>query len=168
MSRFRIEKLAKQKRSGFDCGNIELNEYLQRIAGQDQRRRYAVCFLAVEIKSDVVAGYYSLSSGSVDLDRLPEELAKRLPRYPVVPVIKIGRLAVDESFQGSGLARVLLVDVYSRIFDLDVGAYAVAVDAIDEHAEAFYLHHGFVKMQNREASDRLLVLPINYATSAST
>lgn len=163
MSRFRIEKLAKHKRADFDCANPELNDYLQRHSGQDQRRRYAVCFLAIDIESDIVAGYYTLSSGTVDHDRLPEDLAKRLPRYPAVPIVKIGRLAVDQSFQGMGLPRILLADAYTRILHLEVGAYAIAVDAIDDPAEAFYLHHGFIKMQSREASDRLLILPIRKA-----
>ena len=60
MSQFRIERLAEQKRSGFDCGNANLNEYLQQHAGRDQRRRCAVCFLAIEIETDAVAGYYSI------------------------------------------------------------------------------------------------------------
>ena len=71
--RFRVERLAKQDRSSFDCGNDELNRYLKHAAGQDQRRRYAVCFLAIENETEAIAGYYSLSSGSVDLDRMPEE-----------------------------------------------------------------------------------------------
>lgn len=160
MSRFRIEKLEKQNRAGFDCGNAALNDYFQRRAGQDQRRRYAVCFVALDVVSEGVAGYYTLSSGTVDLDRLPEDLTARLPRYPAVPVVKIGRLAVDHNFQGTGLARILLADAYTRILHLDVGAYAIAVDAVDDQAEAFYVHHGFLKMQSRVATDRLLILPI--------
>ncbi|WP_417729872.1 GNAT family N-acetyltransferase [Rosistilla oblonga] len=160
MNRFRIDRLVKQNRSDFDCGNEPLNEYLRRHAGQDQRRRCAVCFLAIENATDRIAGYYTLASGSVDLDRLPADVAKRLPRYPATPVIKIGRLAVAMAFQGTGLARALLADAYKRVLELDVGAFALAVDAIDDDAEAFYQHHGFLKLQSRTIGERLLLLPI--------
>jgi len=121
----------------------------------------------VEVDTDLIAGYYTLSSASIDLDRLPEELVKRLPGYPAVPVIKIGRLAVDTSFQGSGLSKAMLADIYKRVLTLEVGAYAVAVDAIDDQAEEFYLHHGFLKMLSREASDRLRLPPSSKANACT-
>lgn len=161
MTRFRIDRLAKQDRTTFDCGNENLNRYLQRQAGQDQRKRYAVCFLAVEEETGRVAGYYTLSSGSLDLDRLPKEDARRLPRYPAVPLVTIGRLAVELRFQGTGLARWILADAYKRVKNSDVGAFALAVDAIDGEAESFYLRYGFIKVQSRKENERLLLLPIS-------
>jgi len=161
MTRFRIDRLAKQDRTTFDCGNENLNRYLQRQAGQDQRKRYAVCFLAVEEETGRVAGYYTLSSGSLDLDRLLKEVARRLPRYPAVPLVTIGRLAVELRFQGTGLARWILADAYQRVKNSDVGAFAFAVDAIDGEAESFYLRHGFIKVQSRKENERLLLLPIS-------
>jgi GNAT superfamily N-acetyltransferase len=163
MNRFRIERLAKQDRSTFDCGNDALNGYLRRIASQDQKRRYAVCFLAIENESQKIAGFYTLSSASVALEQLPEDLVKSLPRYPVVPVVKLGRLAIDESFRGLGLSRAMLADVYQRVRAMEIGAHAVAVDAKDDEAEAFYLHHGFVKLKSAMPEERLLFLPINDA-----
>ena len=92
---------------------------------------------------------------------LPNEIAKRLPRYPAVPVVHVGRLATDLGFQRTGLARWLLADAYKRVQNQDIGAFALAVDAIDEKAESFYLHYGFTKLENRETSTRTLLLPIS-------
>ena len=157
---FRIERLAKHNRTNFDCGIEILNWYLQKQANQDQSKRYSVCFLAIDDANEKVAGFYTLSSGCVDLDRLPDELAKRLPRYPAAPVVTMGRLAVDRAYQGSGLARSLLVDAIYRVQKLEIGAFALTVDAKDEESEAFYLHHGFVKLESREGSGRTLALPV--------
>ncbi|QDV81256.1 GNAT family N-acetyltransferase [Planctomycetes bacterium TBK1r] len=124
---FRIEKLAKHDRSEFDCGTEALNRYLQRQAGQDQRKRYAVCFVAVDDDSEAVSGFYTLSSGSLDLDRLPTSLSQKLPRYQVVPVVVMGRLAVAKSAQGVGLAQALLFDATKKVATLNVGAFALLV-----------------------------------------
>lgn len=75
----------------------------------------------MEVDTDLIAGYDTLSSASIDLDQLPEAHVKRLPRYPAVPVIKIGRLAVDTSFQGSGLSKAMLADIYKRVMTWEVG-----------------------------------------------
>jgi GNAT superfamily N-acetyltransferase len=93
----------------------------------------------LDVVSEAVAGYHTLSSGTVDLDLLPEDLASRLPRYRAV---KLGRLAVNSSFQGTGLARILLTDAFTRGRDLEVGACVIAVDANDDEAEAYYLYRG--------------------------
>ena len=160
---FRIERLSKHDRTEFDCGTEALNRYLQRQAGQDQRKRYAVCFVAVDDATEKVAGFYTLSSGSIDLDRMPESLAKKLPRYHVAPVVVMGRLAVAVSAQGLGLARALLFDATEKVKALNVGAFALLVDAKDRDSELFYLHHGFVKLESRNDDERVLLLPISNA-----
>lgn len=164
MKPFRIERLAKQDRSAFDCGNESLNRYLTRTANQDQRKRYAACFLTIEKASETIAGYYTISAGSVDLDRLSDDLAKRMPRYPVVPVVQIGRLAVEQSFQRQGIAKWMLIDAYRRVQGMAIGAFALSVEAIDDDAEAFYLHYGFTRLERRDESERMLILPISNAT----
>ena len=74
---------------------------------QDIRRRVANCFVAA---TGYVAAYYTLSATSVPLADLPPEDAKRLPRYPTVPAVRIGRLAVDRRFQRRGLGEAMLAD----------------------------------------------------------
>jgi len=141
---FRIEPLAKaHDRRRFDCGVTPLNEYLARQAGQDVRRRVAACFVAVDTATGGLAGFYTLAAGGVSLADLPESIAKRLPRYPTVPVVRIGRLAVDLNFQGRRLGEALLADAIMRTVRSDVAAYAVVVDAKDESAVRFYGRYGF-------------------------
>ena len=74
---------------------------------------------------------------------LPESLSKRLPRYPSVPVARIGRLAVDKAFQGHKLGGALIADAAIRALRSELAVFALVVDAKDEAAVAFYAHHGF-------------------------
>jgi hypothetical protein len=64
------------------------------------RRRATGCFVAREIATDRIAGFYTLAAGGVLLAEMPAPLAKRLPRYPSVPVARLGRLAVDLAYHG--------------------------------------------------------------------
>jgi GNAT superfamily N-acetyltransferase len=154
---FRIEALAKHDRSSFDCGTAELNTYLQKQASQDQRRRFTVCFLLIDSANDKIAGYYTLAAASVLLSDLPEATRKKLPRYPSVPVVRIGRLAIALSYQARGLGGALLADAIIRAGSTEMGVYAVIVDAKDAAAAAFYEHHGFKMF---ESAPQVMFLPI--------
>jgi ribosomal protein S18 acetylase RimI-like enzyme len=141
---FRLEALAPgHSRDGFACGAQALDAYFTRQATQDVRRRASACFVAVETSTGKVAGYYTLSAGGVPLTELPAELSRRLPRYPSVPVARVGRLAVDKTFQGLKLGGALLADAALRALRPEVTVFALVVDAKDDAAEAFYRHHGF-------------------------
>jgi GNAT superfamily N-acetyltransferase len=143
---FRLEVLASaHEREGFDCGVPALNAYLVNQATQDVRRRVSACFVAVEASSGKLAGYYTLSAGGVPLTDVTPAMAKRLPRYPSVPVARLGRLAVDRNFQGHQLGGALLADAAMRAQRSEVAVFALVVDAKDEAAEAFYLHHGLTR-----------------------
>ena len=104
-----------------------------------------------------VAGYYTLAAGGVPLTDLPAALAKRLPRYPSVPVARMGRLAVDQAFQGRKLGAALLADAVLRSVRSEVAVYALVVDAKDAAAERFYRHHGFERYGEKT---RQLILPL--------
>ncbi len=141
---FRVEVLAaSHSREGFSCGVEALNTYIARQATQDVRRRASACYVAVEATSGKLAGYYTLAAGGVPLTELLEALAKKLPRYPSVPVARVGRLAVDKAFHGQRLGGALLADAALRAARSEVAVFALVVDAKDAVAEAFYLHHGF-------------------------
>lgn len=159
MKEFRVERLEKQSRDEFDCGNEQLNNYLLKRSGQDQRSLFAACYLLIDQNAEKIAGYYTLSSASISLTLIPSDLAKKLPRYPSVPAVRVGRLAVDLKYQGSGLGKVLLADVVKRVIQSGIGSYAILVDAIDDQAEAFYLKFGFQKLK-LATDDRMLFLPI--------
>ena len=145
---FRIEALApRHERSGFDCGVEPLNRYFRQQVTQDIRRRVTACFVAVAEGSGELAGYYTLASASVALAELPEGVAKKLPRYPTVPAVRMGRLAIARAFAGRGLGATLLADALTRSLRAEIPAFALIVDAKDEQAVAFYRHHGFLALQ---------------------
>jgi GNAT superfamily N-acetyltransferase len=153
--RFVIEKLSsRHDRSAFDCGVEELNAYLRKYSGQHERRGISRTYVAVEEREKPALGYYSISSGAVAFDAVPENL----PHHPV-PVALIGRLAVDQSARGHGLGEMLLMHALrsaQRASEL-VGIHAVVVDAWDDAARKFYLKYGFNELRD----DRLhLFLPM--------
>ena len=97
----------------------------------------------MEVGSGKVAGCHTLAAGGVPLTDLPEALARRLPRYPCVPVAGVGRLAVDRSFHGQKLGGALLADAGVRAMRPEAAVFALVVDAKDDASVAFYRHHGF-------------------------
>ena len=131
-------------RSRFECGVEPLDRYFKTQVSQDIKRRVTACFTALDANGRV-AGYYTLASASILLTDLPENLTKKLPRYPNVPAVRMGRLAVDQSDKGKGkgLGAALLADALRRAATAEIAAYAFVVDAKDESAAEFYAHHGF-------------------------
>ncbi len=150
----RIVPLAKaHDRDSFACGSEPLDRYLQRQARQDAEKRVAAPFVVVEPPSSRVLGYYTLSASLIAVDALPPELAKKLPRYPQLPVTLLGRLAVDQGHRGKGLGEFLLMDALHRslVAAAEIAAMAVIVDAKDEKAVAFYRRYGFIPLQRQPA-----------------
>ena len=163
-ARFRVDVLGPgHARDGFACGVEALDRYFAQQASQDVRRRASACYVAVEISSDKVAGYYTLAAGGVPLTDLPQALSKRLPRYPSVPVAHIGHLAVDRAFHGQKLGGALLADAALRAMRSEVAVSALVVDAKDANAEAFYRHHGFERFGT--TSIRMIVSLKHFASA---
>ena len=160
-SPFRLEPLGEaHERASFSCGEEPLDRYFETQATQDIRRRVATCFVAVEEETGRVAAYYTLAAAGIPLTDLPPELVKKLPRYPSVPAVRVGRLAVDTRFQGRGLGAALLADALRRVMASPPAAYALLVDAKDDRAVAFYQHHGFIAFAGQP---RTLFLPVSTA-----
>ena len=141
---YRVELLnSGHPRAAFDCGVEALNAYLQRQASQDAKRRVSACYVAItNVTEPAIAGYYTLAAGSVGLTDLPQALAERLPRYPAVPVARLGRLAIAKACQGQKLGAALLADAAVRASRSEVAVFALVVDAKDDTAQAFYRHTG--------------------------
>ena len=157
-SPFRVEPLGEaHERASFDCGEEALNRYFRTQAMQDMRRHVANCFVAVEAASGKIAAYYTLSAASIPMtDLLPDE-SKRLPRYPAIPAVRIGRLAVDRRFQGRGLGAAMLADATARVIQSDIAAFMLVVDAKNDAAVALYQRHEFRLIAG---SPRTLFLPL--------
>ena len=147
-------------RTTFHSGSEPLDRYFLNQATQDIRRRVSACFVAVARDTGAVVGYYTIASSSVPLTDLAPEAARRLPRYPQVPAVRIGRLAVASDRRGQGIGVGLLVDAIARACRAEIVAFAVVVDAKDDDAAAFYRHHKFVALQSQP---RTLYLPIAQA-----
>ena len=156
---FVVEPLGvKHDRAAFSCGNKELDGYLKRQAGQDLKKRAAVPFV-ITPDHQTIAGFYTLSQYAVDLGSLPEDIARKLPRYPLVPATMLGRLAISEKFRGQGLGEILLMDALHRALQSSrqIASAAVIVDAKDKLALSFYQKYGFIVLPNIE---RRLFLPM--------
>jgi ribosomal protein S18 acetylase RimI-like enzyme len=142
---YRIEPLgAQHERKGFTSGVPALDRYFHEQVTQDIRRLATSCYVARDTATGLVAGYYTIAAGSVPLADLPEAVRKKLPRYPSVPVARLGRLGVDQAHRGRHLGSTLLWDAVARAARSELAVFAVAVDAKDEQAQSFYRHHGFV------------------------
>jgi GNAT superfamily N-acetyltransferase len=143
-----IEKLGRgHDRSAFDCGQASLNDWLRLRAGQHAKKDLARTYVAVREGQPAVLGYYAISTHGVSHEALPPEQAKGLPKIDV-PVVLLGRLAVDGTVQGQGLGSLLLLDALRRALHIseEVGIRAVEVDALDDTARRFYLRFGFVSL----------------------
>lgn len=137
------------RKEAFDCGTPTLNQYLQRQAGQDMKRKLAVCFVLPDADTEGIMGYYTLSNNSISMDVLPSDLSKKLPSsYTGIPVTLLGRLAVDKRFQGLGLGKWLLMDALKRSYEVSqhIASYAVVVDPLDLAAVHFYAKYGFIEL----------------------
>ncbi|WP_066343243.1 GNAT family N-acetyltransferase [Azohydromonas lata] len=148
--------VAAHDRSGFTSTSAPLDRYLREQVTQDIRRRVAACFVALTHEQHI-AGYYTLASASLLLADLPPATAKKLPRYPTVPAVRMGRLAVDQAHTGQGLGGALLADALHRAARSEIAAYALMVDAKDKAAVEFYRHHGFIGLPDVA---RTLFLPL--------
>jgi len=159
---FLIEVLAAHHdRTGFSCGIEALDRYFQKQVTQDVRRRATACYVANDVSNAQVAGYYTLTAAGIPLADMPPELAKRLPRYPSVPVARLGRLAVATAYRGRKLGSALLWDAIQRSVRSEVAVFALVVDAKDDQAVTFYRHHGFAAFGSQP---RQLVLPLTSPT----
>lgn len=145
----RFELLDKHHdRSSFDCGIDELNKYIRMQARQEADRNVSSTYIMIGNKTSEIAGYYSLSAFSINAGELPEDLLKKMPRYPQLPATLLGRLAVNLPFQGKGYGQILLMDALDRVCknSKQIGSIALVVDAIDEKAKAFYQHFQFIPL----------------------
>jgi ribosomal protein S18 acetylase RimI-like enzyme len=156
-----MEALGSRDRAAFRCGNDHIDKYFRETVSQDIKRGYANCIVAVETATDKLAGFYTLSSNGIPLTEIPADLAKKMPRYPVVPAVLIGRLGRHLDFAGLGLGGALLFDAIKRIAAAAVGSHAIIVDPIDDDAVEFYHGYGFVKL----TADKLSRMYIPVATA---
>lgn len=151
----RLEK--KHYKTEFNCGIEVLNEYLKTQASQDMKKNVTVSYVLTIDESNQVLGYYTLSSIGIMAGELPQDIINKLPRYPILPGILIGRLARDSNYRGKEIGLYLLIDALKRSLSISnqLGSVAVIVDAKNEKAKTFYKNFGFTEFPD---NDRRLFL----------
>jgi hypothetical protein len=133
----------------FSCGNIILDNYLKRQAGQDIKRKLSACFILPDVEANLIKGYYTLSNHIIPSELIPEKYIKKLQgSYSSIPATLLGRLAVDKRYQAQGIGKILLIDALKRSFIISksIGSFAVVVDPLDEETDGFYARYGFIKL----------------------
>lgn len=151
----------RHDRTGFRCGEPALDTYLAQQATQDVRRDVASLFCLVDAPNPQILGYYTLCASSVRFTDLPPALTRRLPPYPEIPAILLGRLAVSRDAQGSGLGSRLLGEAVQRSRGVPIAAWCVVVDALSDRAAGWYAQTGFMPFPHQP---HRLVLPFRSLT----
>ncbi|TAK62372.1 GNAT family N-acetyltransferase [Methylobacter sp.] len=134
---------ADQELANFDCGESSLNEWLKKRAFKNHATGASRCFVLCT-GTDVI-GYYSLSAGAISLDAAPKAMRRNMPNP--LPVLLLGRLAVDKRYHNQGIGQALLRDAMLRAVNVaaDAGVFAILVHALSDQAKQFYLSRGFVE-----------------------
>ena len=143
----RVRRLEhRDDRPGIRSGNIDLDRFFQRYAGQNQFRHH-VGTTYVAVQGDHITGFVTVSSGEMVAEKLTKRLRKRLPAYPL-PILRLARLAVDERFQGHGIGKLLLRAILELALDMRdrVGCIGIVVDAKPDAVD-FYSTLGFTPVE---------------------
>ena len=126
-------------RSDFSCGENALDVYFQHQAGQDMKRGFATVVVAKD-KSDLskILGFYTICAYSVKITTFPSEIIKKMPRYPCVPALLLGRLAVSKEMQGKHIGSLLVYDAMKRVCRSDLAWAFMIIDAKNTNLCSFY------------------------------
>ncbi len=123
----------------FSCGESDLDNYLQKQANQDMKRGFATVIAAYKSSAPkTVIGFYTLCAASIVLTTLPDNIIHKMPRYPHVPAIRLGRLAVHKDIQGQKIGSLLMLDALRRSCRNEMAWAFFLVNAKHERAAHFY------------------------------
>lgn len=139
----------KHDRNTFDCGLEPLNDYLKRTARQHAEKGISKTFVLIEdLQPSIILGFMSLMVCELQSERLPQQYAKKFPN--IVPIAKIGRLAISKYHQRQGLGSLLMADAMKKIIDISntVGIIGLFVDAKDNLAKKYYEKYGFIHLRD--------------------
>ncbi len=144
---YSFEPLGDHDRAAFFCGVPELDRYLHVQARQDAKRKVAAPFVMIDQQRHII-GYYTLSAYAVRATEFPAEMAKKLPKYPLIPATLLGRLAINQGYRGQKLGTMLLMDALYRSWKNtpQVASAGVVAEAYSDEAQTFYLHHEFISL----------------------
>lgn len=150
----------EMERTLFSSYSEALNRYFHKIVSQDEKRKLAKCFVLIDKKQQLIIGYYTLSASSVLVSDVPKERLKREIRYPNIPAVLMGRLAIDQRFERQGYGKFLIADAIHRIQASQLGIAVLIVEAKDDNAVAFYEKLGFIRFHSLNNDKRKLFYPL--------
>jgi GNAT superfamily N-acetyltransferase len=140
---------AKHDRGSFDCGEDELNDFIQTKASKHMLAGISKTFVLpanspLQRGKRPICAFYSVTPSSIARENLPRTLANKLPHYPI-PVFLIAQLAVHLDQKGQGLGKITLIKALEFLWNINaqMPAYAVVVDCLNQEAQDFYEHFGF-------------------------
>lgn len=127
----------------FDSSESSLDDWLKKRALKNQASDASRCFVIGN--DNKVIGYYSLSAGAISHEAAPKTMRRNMPNP--MPVLLLGRLAIDKNYHNQGLGSALLRDAMIRAVSVagDAGVFAILIHALSEQAKRFYLSRGFVE-----------------------
>jgi GNAT superfamily N-acetyltransferase len=144
----RLETLRRDHdRSGFDCGNKALNQYLRKIARQHLNKGISRTFVLVDEKIPTeILGFFTLVSCEVNVEKMPRKYAKKYPSK--APAAKLARLAVAKDRQRKGLGTHMIIDAIERVIRVsqNLGIIGFFVDAKNDEAKTYYEQFGFIPL----------------------
>lgn len=149
MNELTVSLNSSHRKKEFLCGKEMLDNYLQKQANQDIKRKLSACFVLIDKETDLLQGYYTLANNSIPQNLIPAGFQKKLPKsYTSIPTTLLGRLAIDKRFQSKGVGKLLLIDALKRsyVISKSIGSFAVIVDPLDKDAEIFYAKYGFISL----------------------
>ena len=144
----KIETVSRDhNRSGFDCGNDALNQYLKQTARQHLNKGLSRTFVLVDDNIPTeIHGFFTLVSCEIFVDKLPRKYAKKYPSR--APAAKLARLAVSKDRQSQGLGTHMMINAVERVIRVsqDLGIIGFFVDAKDNKAKVYYEQFGFIQL----------------------
>lgn len=155
----------KHRRKEFDCGDGELNEYLQRYARQNHQNGVANAYVAALNEDPAkVIGYYTTTMAEIACDHVPQNIIKPVGQYPI-PCVRLGRLAVDTGWQGMSLGGRLLLNAGERAVEAaqHAATRCVLIDAKNDRVAKYYESFGAVRLADHSLT---LVWPLGTIRAA--
>ncbi|OGT47883.1 MAG: GNAT family N-acetyltransferase [Gammaproteobacteria bacterium RIFCSPHIGHO2_12_FULL_38_11] len=128
----------------FDCSEPTLNDWLKKRAAKNNASDASRCFVICNENNEVV-GYYSLSAGAISRELAPKSMQRNMPDS--LPVLVLGRLAIDKNYHNKGLGSALLRDAMIRSVNIaqDAGVFAILIHSLSDKAKQFYISRGLVE-----------------------
>lgn len=154
---------AVHDRASFDCGEVELNKFIQEHAAKHMEANISTTMLLPSSKplpngKFPICAFYTIAPSSICRETLPASYKKNLPHYPI-PVFLIAQMAVHSDCQGRGLGKITLIKALEYLWEINdlLKAYAVIVDCLNRNVENFYLKFDFEVLCRDEGRVRMFL-----------